>query len=186
MTTTTTTTATMMMNPDLERERSNCTFNVEKITHMLDGGKARTDRRRQLEAIIERDPTNVFSNNEANHRLHRTDRHVRGVAKGVRLIELCRMLGIGNECGGEITESVDFQTLVEAMADDTPLGEFELRQRFCGAIVVVFVIVVVVVVSDGLADSVTCVDPAIDLRRPNLLPHYRLLAFASTYLYTFW
>jgi hypothetical protein len=87
------------MNPDLQRERQNATFQVEKITYMLDGGKERTERRRSLERIIERDPTGVFSNDD-NHYLHRTERHVRSVAKGVRLIELCRKLGIGDECGG--------------------------------------------------------------------------------------
>jgi acyl-CoA oxidase len=112
------------MNPDLQRERANSTFDVEKITHMLDGGKSRTERRRHLEAIIERDPTGVFSN-ESNHYLHRTERHVRGIAKGVRMIELCRRLGIGDECNGQIIESEDFQVFLEALGDDTPLGEFE-------------------------------------------------------------
>jgi acyl-CoA oxidase len=109
------------MNQDLQRERKNATFDVEKITNMLDGGKARTERRRYLEAVIERDPTGVFSNDNNNY-LHRTERHVRAIAKGVRLIELCRKLGIGNECGGEITESRDFQVFLEALGDDVPLG----------------------------------------------------------------
>jgi acyl-CoA oxidase len=113
------------MNPDLqrERERASSVFDVEKITNMLDGCKGNTERRRQLEAIIERDPTGVFSNDD-NHYLHRTERHVRGIAKGVRMIELCRRLGIGDECNGEITESQDFQVFLEAMGDDIPLGEF--------------------------------------------------------------
>eukprot|EP00529_Nitzschia_sp_RCC80_P015506 CAMPEP_0113468024 /NCGR_PEP_ID=MMETSP0014_2-20120614/15126_1 /TAXON_ID=2857 /ORGANISM="Nitzschia sp." /LENGTH=711 /DNA_ID=CAMNT_0000360369 /DNA_START=18 /DNA_END=2153 /DNA_ORIENTATION=+ /assembly_acc=CAM_ASM_000159 len=112
----------MTMNPDLQRERSNATFDVEKVTNMLDGGKERTERRRHLEAVIERDPTTVFEN-ENNHYMHRTERHVRAVAKGVRLIELCRKLGIGNECDyGEITASKDFQTILEAVGDDVPLA----------------------------------------------------------------
>mmetsp|Transcript_20069 Transcript_20069/g.37503 ORF Transcript_20069/g.37503 Transcript_20069/m.37503 type:complete len:708 (-) Transcript_20069:70-2193(-) len=111
----------MTMNPDLQRERENATFHVEKITNMLDGGKTRTDRRRYLEAVIERDPTGIFSNDD-NHFLHRTQRHIRSVAKGVRLIELCRKLGIGDECGGEITESQDFQVILEAVGDDVPLA----------------------------------------------------------------
>ena len=110
------------MNPDLQRERRNATFDVEKMTNMLDGGKARTERRRYLEQVVERDPSGLFDN-ENNHYLHRTDRHIRGIAKGVRLIELCRKLGIGNECGGEITESEDFQVILEAVADDIPLGK---------------------------------------------------------------
>ena len=109
------------MNPDLKRERINATFDVEKITHVIDGGKENTERRRYLEAIIERDPTGIFSNEDNNY-LHRTDRHIRGIAKGVRLIEICRKLGIGDECEGRITESKDFQVILEGVADDIPLG----------------------------------------------------------------
>eukprot|EP00533_Pseudo-nitzschia_delicatissima_P005236 CAMPEP_0116087120 /NCGR_PEP_ID=MMETSP0327-20121206/5203_1 /TAXON_ID=44447 /ORGANISM="Pseudo-nitzschia delicatissima, Strain B596" /LENGTH=703 /DNA_ID=CAMNT_0003578185 /DNA_START=99 /DNA_END=2210 /DNA_ORIENTATION=- len=109
------------MNPDLKRERANATFNVEKITNVLDGGRHKTERRRFLEAVIERDPTGIFSNEDNNY-LHRTDRHKNGMAKGVRLIEICRKLGIGNECEGRITESKDFPVILEAVADDIPLA----------------------------------------------------------------
>jgi hypothetical protein len=119
----TATTTALQMNPDLQRERDNATFDVERVTHMLDGGKARTERRHFLEAVIERDPTGIF-NNKDNHYMHRTERHVRGIAKGVRLIELCRKLGIGDECGGEIIQSRDFHTILDAVADDIPLGMF--------------------------------------------------------------
>ena len=94
-------------------------FSVERITNMLDGGKDRTERRRQIEAIIERDPTGIFSN-EDNAYLHRTDRHVRALAKHVRMIELCRMLGIGNECQGEVILSQDFPLMLAALGDDLP------------------------------------------------------------------
>eukprot|EP00531_Pseudo-nitzschia_arenysensis_P009578 CAMPEP_0116129348 /NCGR_PEP_ID=MMETSP0329-20121206/7878_1 /TAXON_ID=697910 /ORGANISM="Pseudo-nitzschia arenysensis, Strain B593" /LENGTH=703 /DNA_ID=CAMNT_0003623613 /DNA_START=96 /DNA_END=2207 /DNA_ORIENTATION=+ len=109
------------MNPDLKRERANATFNVEKITNVLDGGRLKTERRRFLEAAIERDPTGIFSNEDNNY-LHRTDRHKNGMAKGVRLIEICRKLGIGDECEGRITESKDFPVILEAVADDIPLA----------------------------------------------------------------
>eukprot|EP00980_Cylindrotheca_fusiformis_P003160 scaffold721_cov131-Cylindrotheca_fusiformis.AAC.50 len=107
------------MNPDLKREREHATFNVEKVTNMVDGGKAATDRRRFLEQVISRDPTGIFSN-EDNHYLHRTERHVRAIAKHVRLIEICRKLGIGKECGGEVTESKDWLPILDAVADDLP------------------------------------------------------------------
>jgi acyl-CoA oxidase len=107
------------MNPDLKRERERATFNVEKITNMIDGGKATTDRRRFLEEVIARDPTGIFSNDD-NHYLHRTERHIRATAKHVRLVEICRKLGIGKDCGGEITESEDWLPIVDAVADDLP------------------------------------------------------------------
>lgn len=109
----------MPVNPDLQRERSRASFSLERLTWMLDGGKDRTLRRRQLEAVIARDPTNIFDNSN-NSYLHRTERHVRALAKHVRLVELCRTLGIGSECGGEITQSKDFPLMLAAIADDLP------------------------------------------------------------------
>lgn len=139
------------MNVDLKRERANAAFNVERITHVLDGGKEKTERRRFLEQVIERDPTGLFANDENNY-LHRTDRHRNGIAKGVRLIEICRKLGIGDECEGRITESQDFQVILEAVADDIPLctyivtmfffnKAFKVFEKQYGTIVNVFVFV---------------------------------------------
>lgn len=107
------------MNADLLREREKATFDVERLTNLLDGGSERTERRRQLQAVIERDPTDIFSN-DSNRYLHRTDRHVRALAKHVRLIELCRKLEIGKECGGEILMSPDFPMIYAALGDDLP------------------------------------------------------------------
>lgn len=108
---------TVRMNQDLQMERSKATFVVERITNMLDDG--RTSRRRQLEELIRRDPTGVFDNTN-NMYLHRTERYIRSLAKHVRLIELCRMIGIGNKYNGQIIEDPDFVLLLSAIADDLP------------------------------------------------------------------
>lgn len=109
------------MNPQLEMERRRATFAPEQLTFLLDGGKDRTERRRYLESVIENDPTGVFDNSD-NLYLHRTDRHVRALAKHVRLVELARMLGIGTEpqSHGDIVRSPDFALLLQAIADDLP------------------------------------------------------------------
>jgi len=111
------------INQDLIYERSRVTFSVLKLTHLLDGGPEKTARRRYLESLIERDPTGVFSN-EDNRYLHRSDRHVRALAKHVRLVEICRSIGVGSEPGaaypGEIVLSPDFYTLVASVADELP------------------------------------------------------------------
>jgi len=108
-------------NSDLALERSRASFNPEEITHLLDGGPNRTVRRRRLQDIIENDPTDIFSNEENNY-LSRTDRHVRAMAKSVRLLEICRSLGVGEEndsaVPGEVSLSPDFETLQYAIADD--------------------------------------------------------------------
>jgi acyl-CoA oxidase len=125
----------MTMNADLRRERAQATFRVEQLTHLLDGGSHQTQRRRQLEALIARDPTGIFANNADNAYLHRTERHVRSLAKHVRLVELCRQLGIGtrrppathnNDASssrfmeGDLVSSEEWPTFVAAVADDLP------------------------------------------------------------------
>ena len=113
------------MNIDLIHERAKASFDVERMTHLLDGGNGdgmRTQRRRQIERIIEQDPTGVFQNTE-NAYLHRTERHTRALAKHVRMVEICRQLGIGSErpeYGGDIIRSPDFPLIVAALADDLP------------------------------------------------------------------
>lgn len=36
------------MNPDIMKERRNATFDVEKLTYILDGGSEKTKRRREI------------------------------------------------------------------------------------------------------------------------------------------
>ena len=109
----------MPMNPDLERERAKASFCVDRLTFLLDGGESQTLRRRQLQAVIERDPSGVFATQD-NAYLHRTDRYTRSLAKHVRLVELCRKLKIGDDCDGEILSDPDFTLLLAAVADDLP------------------------------------------------------------------
>ena len=106
-------------NEDLANERAKATFDPSKITNLFDGSAKTTARRRQLEALIANDPTNIFCN-EDNHYLHRTERHVRSLAKHVRLIELCRSIGIGSKTNGEVVLDEDWYTLINAVADDLP------------------------------------------------------------------
>ena len=133
------------INVDLANERSSLSFNPLHITHFMDGNsRLYTTRRRQLESWIINDPSGVFSN-ESNNYIHRTERHVRSLAKFVRLIELCRMAGIGEgnsinttiSCSndssssssnhsplpqqhldGDIITTSEFQTLVSTCSDD--------------------------------------------------------------------
>jgi len=107
------------INVDLLNERSGSTIKPIRITQILDGSPEKTQRRRYLEQLIARDPTGIFSNDD-NLFLDRKTRHVRALAKHVRLIELCRVIGIGNDTGGEVTLDKDWFSLVAAVADDLP------------------------------------------------------------------
>ena len=110
----------MPTNADLQREREGASFSVERITNMIDGGKAETDRRRHLERIISQDPTGIFSNDD-NPYLHRTERHTRALAKHVRLVELARKMNLGKDTNGELVLDKDFATLAMAISDDLPV-----------------------------------------------------------------
>lgn len=107
------------VNPDLVKERSKATFNPLKITHLFDGSPQKTKRRQQLESLIRNDPTGIFSNDD-NIYLHRNERHTRALAKHVRLIELCRSIGVGSDTNGEVVRSEEWYTLINAVADDLP------------------------------------------------------------------
>jgi acyl-CoA oxidase len=108
------------INPTLTAERLKATFDPTKITHLFDNSSpAETKRRQHLEQLIRNDPSNVFSNDD-NYYLHRNERHVNALAKLVRLVELCRSIGVGNGTDGEIIRDKDFTTLLMGVADDLP------------------------------------------------------------------
>jgi len=107
------------VNPTLTEERLKATFDPNRITHLLDDSSAGTKRRHYLESLIENDPSNVF-NNDNNNYLHRTDRHINSLAKFVRLIEICRSIGVGDDDNGLLKVDTDFSTLLNCVADDLP------------------------------------------------------------------
>ena len=43
--------ATKLVNPDLRRERNQATFNREELTHIFDGDKETTERRRYIGSL---------------------------------------------------------------------------------------------------------------------------------------
>ena len=40
------------INPDLEKERKDCPFDLEEVTNLLDGGKEETETRRNFETFL--------------------------------------------------------------------------------------------------------------------------------------
>ncbi|KAH8021614.1 hypothetical protein HPB51_016010 [Rhipicephalus microplus] len=44
------------VNPELVRERAAATFNIRELTHLLDGGSEKTERRKELEKLFHEDP----------------------------------------------------------------------------------------------------------------------------------
>ena len=97
-------------NPDLARERSQASFNVAKMTALIDAGDAaRASRRRELLEIVQSEA--VFDNTH-NNNLPRDARYRRAIAKARRYIELCAR---------DDLSTTDQQTLYGLIADDSPM-----------------------------------------------------------------
>ncbi|TKS68816.1 Peroxisomal acyl-coenzyme A oxidase 1 [Collichthys lucidus] len=81
------------MNPDLMKERQNATFDVEKLTHILDGGPEKTKRRREIELMVLNDPD--FKEEDPNF-LSRSERYDQAVRKSAQMILKFREYGIAD------------------------------------------------------------------------------------------
>ena len=46
----------MVVNPDLQNERDQASFDTTQLTYFLDNGKDKTERRRYLENLVSNDP----------------------------------------------------------------------------------------------------------------------------------
>ncbi|XP_063739385.1 peroxisomal acyl-coenzyme A oxidase 1 isoform X3 [Eleginops maclovinus] len=81
------------MNPDITRERQNATFDVEKLTYILDGGLEKTKRRREIESLVFSDPD--FKEEDPNF-LSRSERYDQAVRKSAQMILKLREYGIAD------------------------------------------------------------------------------------------
>ncbi|XP_058950187.2 peroxisomal acyl-coenzyme A oxidase 1-like [Pocillopora verrucosa] len=75
------------INPDLARERGKASFDTRELTYLLYGGRERTERKKFLESLVEKDP--VFSK-EDDYILDRRRAYERGLQKGLRIVELVK------------------------------------------------------------------------------------------------
>uniref|UniRef100_A0A8C9XLF8 Acyl-coenzyme A oxidase n=1 Tax=Sander lucioperca TaxID=283035 RepID=A0A8C9XLF8_SANLU len=81
------------MNPDIIKERQNATFDVEKLTYILDGGLEKTKRRREIESMVFSDPD--FKEEDPNF-LSRSERYDQAVRKSAQMILKLREYGIAD------------------------------------------------------------------------------------------
>ncbi|TNM86146.1 hypothetical protein fugu_008417 [Takifugu bimaculatus] len=81
------------MNPDIVKERQNATFNVEKLTNILDGSPEKTRRRREIESMVLNDPD--FQEQDPNF-LSRSERYDQAVRKSAQMILKLREFGISD------------------------------------------------------------------------------------------
>ncbi|XP_041839166.1 peroxisomal acyl-coenzyme A oxidase 1 isoform X1 [Melanotaenia boesemani] len=81
------------MNPDIKRERENATFDVSKLTNILDQGQEKTRRRREIESLVFKDPD--FNEQDPNF-LSRSERYDQAVRKSAQMILKLREFGIAD------------------------------------------------------------------------------------------
>ncbi|KAF7249057.1 Peroxisomal acyl-coenzyme A oxidase 1, partial [Varanus komodoensis] len=81
------------MNPDLRKEREAASFNTELLTHLLDGGAERTQRRREIEALAINDPD--FKHEDVNF-LSRSQRYEEAIRKSALMVMKLRENGIAD------------------------------------------------------------------------------------------
>ncbi|XP_041789768.1 peroxisomal acyl-coenzyme A oxidase 1 isoform X1 [Chelmon rostratus] len=81
------------MNPDIMKERQNATFDVDKLTNILDGGPEKTKRRREIESMVLSDPD--FKEKDPNF-LSRSERYDQAVKKSAQMILKLREYGIAD------------------------------------------------------------------------------------------
>ncbi|XP_071383529.1 peroxisomal acyl-coenzyme A oxidase 1, partial [Centroberyx affinis] len=81
------------MNPDILKERQSATFDVEKLTHILDGGPEKTRRRREIESLVINDPD--FQHEDPNF-MSRSERYDLAVKKSAQMILKLREYGIAD------------------------------------------------------------------------------------------
>ncbi|XP_053525552.1 peroxisomal acyl-coenzyme A oxidase 2 isoform X2 [Artibeus jamaicensis] len=78
------------VHPDIESERRQQSFDVERLTNILDGGAQNTDLRRKVESIIHSDP--VF-NLKDNYFMNRYERYEAAVKRTFHIQMIVQRLG---------------------------------------------------------------------------------------------
>ncbi|KAM9818023.1 peroxisomal acyl-coenzyme A oxidase 1 isoform X2 [Syngnathus typhle] len=81
------------MNPDILNERQKATFDIEKLTNILNGGPEKTKRRREIESMVLNDPD--FKEQDPNF-LSRSERYDQAVRKSAQMILKLREYGIAD------------------------------------------------------------------------------------------
>ncbi|XP_036594353.1 peroxisomal acyl-coenzyme A oxidase 2 isoform X2 [Trichosurus vulpecula] len=107
------------VNPDLDIERQNKSFDVEKLTNILDGGAEFTQKRRQIESIIYSDP--VFTL-KSNYFMSQNQRYEAAVQKAVHYKKLMKQRGWKED-------GVEQNYIYRALAGDTAFNIHSVFQR---------------------------------------------------------
>ncbi|XP_029950513.1 peroxisomal acyl-coenzyme A oxidase 1 isoform X2 [Salarias fasciatus] len=81
------------MNPDILKERHSATFDVDKLTYIVDGGAEKTKRRREIESMVFSDPD--FDEVDPNF-LSGSERYDQSVRKSALMVLKMREYGVAD------------------------------------------------------------------------------------------
>jgi len=86
--------STIPVNEDIAKERATATFNVQELTHIIDGGSEKTKRRKELEKIVLSDPL-WMNKNRVN--FTKSEFYENGIQKSIKLKEWRRQYNWSDE-----------------------------------------------------------------------------------------
>ncbi|XP_072454915.1 peroxisomal acyl-coenzyme A oxidase 2 isoform X2 [Notamacropus eugenii] len=107
------------VNPDLDIERQNKSFDVERLTNILDGGAEFTQKRRQIESIISSDPVFSLKN---NYFMSQNQRYEAAIQKSIHYKKLMKQRGWKED-------SIELKYIHRALAGDTAFNIHTVFQR---------------------------------------------------------
>ncbi|CAG4983896.1 unnamed protein product [Colias eurytheme] len=109
------------INPDLQRERDNCTFNVTELTNLLDGGAQKTEERKQREDVVLKE--GIHKEPVPAIYLSHKDKYELAVKKSCALFQMIRRLQEEENAGMENYQALLGGTLGTAIfGDGNPLA----------------------------------------------------------------
>ncbi|XP_073958416.1 acyl-coenzyme A oxidase 1-like [Choristoneura fumiferana] len=108
------------VNPDLQRERDNCTFDVTELTYLIDGGAQKTEERRKREEMVLKEGIHIEE--VPSVYLSHKDKYELAVKKACYLFKMIRRLQEEENTGMENYQEVLGGSLGSAiLGDGSPL-----------------------------------------------------------------
>ncbi|XP_026319430.1 probable peroxisomal acyl-coenzyme A oxidase 1 [Hyposmocoma kahamanoa] len=104
------------VNPDLQRERDKCTFNVTELINLIDGGEDKTAERKSREEMVLKEGLHI--DDVPNEYLSHKEKYERAIKKSCGLFKLIRRLQEEDSAGMENYMAVLGGTLGSAILQD--------------------------------------------------------------------
>ncbi|XP_049873454.1 probable peroxisomal acyl-coenzyme A oxidase 1 [Pectinophora gossypiella] len=131
---------TTKVNPDLQRERDKCTFNITELTNIIDGGPEKTEDRKRMEELVLKE--GIHHDDVPMQYLSHKEKYERAIKKSCYLFKLIRRLQeednasmenyravLGGNLGSAILQDGSPLTLHYVMFIPTLMGQATVEQQ---------------------------------------------------------